>query len=261
MLKVSGLSFQYEKTRDILKDVSFEMESGDILCLLGPNGTGKTTLLRCLLSLNKATSGRIQINETDVTKVNAQKRAKLMAYVPQANNVLFPYKSWEIVMMGRVSHLGSGRSPGAKDWSVVNEVMDRLGITPLAHKTFNRMSGGEKQMIMVARALAQDARILIMDEPTASLDYSNQVKILRTIKKLSEEGYSILMTSHFPDHAFLAGSKVALLNDGVIVAKGLPEEVVTTESLSALYQTPVHVTEAFMEEGPEKIKVCIPLMK
>jgi iron complex transport system ATP-binding protein len=260
MLKVQGLSFHYHRGKDVLKDITFQLDRHDILCLLGPNGTGKTTMLRCLLSLNKVKNGTIEIDGVNFTKASVRERAEMVAYVPQASTMAFSYESFEVVLMGRVAHLPSGGKPSAKDRAIASEVMERLGITHLIHKDFNQMSGGEKQMILVARALVQQARILVMDEPTANLDFGNQVKILQVIRNLAEEGYAILMASHFPNHAFLACNKVALMRDGVIMAQGNPEDIVTTENLTRLYQTPVCVTEAELNYTRSVTKVCVPVM-
>ena len=261
MLHVDSLSFYYDKEKVILKDISFSLISHDILCLLGSNGTGKTTLLRCILSLNKSKSGKIELNGVDLTKINANKRAKLMSYVPQATSMVFPYEAEEVVLMGRVMHLSLGCSPTIEDKHIVNRTMDKLGIEHLKHKIFNQMSGGEKQMVLIARALAQNSRILIMDEPTANLDFSNQIKILRTVRSLADEGYSILMTSHFPDHAFLACNKVGLMRDGTIMAFGYSEDIVTTENLTTLYRTPVCVSEVTLDRANSITKVCVPVME
>ncbi|MBC3889199.1 ATP-binding cassette domain-containing protein [Acetobacterium paludosum] len=260
MLEVEGLSYYYHPDRIILKDVSFVLENQDILCMLGPNGTGKTTLLRCLLSLNKMKSGRIEIDGFDLTRTSVKKRAQMMAYVPQATTMAFPYEAREVVLMGRVAHLATGKRPTKKDRLISEEAMDKLGILNMSRYLFNEMSGGEKQMVLVARALAQQAQILIMDEPTANLDYCNQIKMLQVIKSLAEQGYSILMTSHFPDHAFLACNKTVLMRDGVIMAQGLSEDVVTTKNLSMLYDTPVSVIEARLDDQDRVIKVCVPIM-
>lgn len=260
MLTVKGLSYYYRPDRIILKDISLFLDSHDILCLLGPNGTGKTTLLRCLLSLNKVKSGKIEIDGRDLAKISAPKRARMMAYVPQATTMAFPYEAREVVLMGRVSYLATGGRPTKKDQAVADEAMDKLGILHKSCYLFNEMSGGEKQMVLVARALAQQARILIMDEPTANLDYSNQIRMLQAIKTLAEQGYAILMTSHFPDHAFLACNKVVLMRDGIFMAQGHPDDVVTTENLSELYSTPVCVTTAKLHPQDEVTKVCIPIM-
>ncbi|NLA87821.1 MAG: ABC transporter ATP-binding protein [Clostridiales bacterium] len=260
MLSIQGLCFYYHTDRIILEDITFELNDHEILCLLGPNGTGKTTLLRCILSLHKPKRGVIKLDGCDIMKINSKRRAELMAYVPQATTVAFPYKAEDIVLMGRVSHLGLGSQPGKKDRRLAVEAMERLDILHMRDYQFNEMSGGEKQMVLVARALAQQARILVMDEPTANLDYCNQVKMLQVIKNLAAQDYAILMTSHYPDHAFLACTKTILMRDGLIMAQGAPREVVTTENLSRLYATPVAVTEAYIGEKNLSTKVCIPLM-
>ncbi|WP_313181286.1 ABC transporter ATP-binding protein [Lacrimispora sp.] len=261
MLEVNGISFFYKPERMILEDITFQVNKGDILCLLGPNGTGKTTLLRCLLGFGKMKSGSIRIDGKEMSSsVSPRRRARMMAYVPQSSGITFPYEAFEVVLMGRLSHLSLGGSPTEKDRSVARESMERMGILELEHTLFQELSGGERQMVLVARALAQQSDILVMDEPTANLDYGNQVKMLRVIKKLSAQGYTVLMTSHFPEHAFLACSRVVMMQDGYIMAQGTPEEVVTSDSLSALYQTPVRVTETDINMDGHAVKVCVPLM-
>ncbi len=259
MLEVLNLKFCYHPDKTILKDISFQVGQGDILCLLGPNGTGKTTLLRCLLAINKPQKGSIRFDGTDITKTSAGKRAKYMAYVPQAVSLAFPYKGREVVMMGRTAHFGFGAGPGKKDWRICEQALDQLGITHLSDRQFNHMSGGERQMVLVARAIAQQSKILVMDEPTANLDYSNQVRILQIINELAVQGYSIIMTTHFPDHAFLSCSHVALIRNGMIVKQGNPYDVVITDNLTDLYQTPVYVTEVVLP-GDNTTKVCVPIL-
>ena len=261
MLSVENLQFSYVKDQMVLKDVSFGLGAHDVLCLLGPNGTGKTTLLRCLLGLHRPTGGRIFLDGRDVTEVSPRARAKYMAYVPQASSVAFPYEAEEIVHMGRVAHLRVGASPSKNDRAVCREAMEVLGISHLRTKMFNRLSGGERQMVLVARAMAQQAGVLAMDEPTANLDYGNQVKILRLVHHLSEQGYSILLVTHFPDHAFLACNQVVLMKDGVVKARGSPEAVVTSESLTSLYGTEVSVTETTLCDCGMSARVCVPLVR
>ena len=258
MLNVSDLRFAYHSDREILKGVSLSLDQGDILCLLGSNGVGKTTLLRCLLGFQKPSSGSITLDGNDLARLKVAQRARHLAYVPQSSSMAFPYLAKEVVLMGRVSHLSGASSHKREDIDFAMECMEHLQVSHLAERRYQELSGGEKQMVLVARALAQNAQLLIMDEPTANLDYHNQVKILTAIKHLSEKGLSIFMTSHYPDHAFLACTKVALMKGGRITSFGNPNDVVSTESLSQLYDTPVHV--AYTETEGLRIKTCIPLL-
>lgn len=258
MLEIADVSFRYHRHREILKGVTLSVDAGDILCLLGSNGVGKTTLLRCLLGLQKPTSGSITMDGIDIASMQPKQRARYLAYVPQSSSLAFPYEAKEVVLMGRVSRLRGGASHSSADKAAAMGAMERLQIAHLADRRYQELSGGEKQMVLVARALAQESQLLVMDEPTANLDYHNQVKILAAIKYLSSQGLSILMTSHYPDHAFLACSKVALMNDGRIVRCGAPDNVVTSENLTELYDTPVRVMYA--ESGALRIKTCIPLL-
>ena len=258
MLEINDLHFAYRYGREVLNGASISLEKGGILCLLGSNGVGKTTLIRCLLGFHKPTSGTMFIDSQDLAKMPPAKRAHYMAYVPQSSNLAFPYTAKEVVLMGRTSHLSGASGHTDLDHEISMACMDRLQISHLADRRFQELSGGERQMVLVARALAQDAKLLVMDEPTSALDYHNQVKILAAIKCLAAQGLSILMTSHYPDHAFLACTKAALMKNGQVISIGEPNRVVTTESLTNLYDTPVHV--AFAEADGFRIKTCIPLL-
>ena len=186
-----NLQYWYKPERPVLRDVSFSVASGEIVCLLGPNGTGKTTLLRCLLGLYAPKSGSVVLDGQSLSALANRERAKRMAYVPQTSALAFPYEVREVVLMGRVAHLAPGVSHRDSDREAV-AALERLELTHLAHRRFQELSGGERQMVLVARALAQQARYLVMDEPTASLDYGNQVKILHTIRHLAQAGKALI---------------------------------------------------------------------
>ena len=259
MLEVRNLHYAYNAKRgDVLKGVDLAVDGGQIVCLLGSNGTGKTTLLRNILGFEKPRSGEILFGGAPAASMKARERARCMAYVPQSSGLAFPYKASEVVLMGRVSHLAPGAAHGEADRKAAMDALERLQVEHLANRRYQELSGGERQMVLVARALAQEARLLIMDEPTANLDYHNQVKILAAIKYLAGEGFGILMTSHYPDHAFLACSHVALLKGGRVTACGVPEDIVTGSSLTELYETPVHVCD--VDVGGATVKTCIPLL-
>ena len=245
----------------ILNDISLEVNSGEIVCVLGPNGTGKTTMLRCLLGFNKPSKGKITIDGKQMHELGVKNRAKCLAYVPQYSSLSFPYTVKEVVLMGRTAYLSYGMPFSKVDYDFAIKTIDRLGISHISDSLYNELSGGQKQMVLLARALTQDAKILIMDEPTANLDYSNQVKMLETIKQLVNEGYGILMTSHFPDHAFLTESRVILMKGGKKLYDGNPDEIITTESLTNLYQTSVEVSEINIKAYEKSIKVCVPILK
>ena len=262
MLEVRNIEFAYKGKQDVLDDISFDLNHGECLCILGPNGTGKSTLARCLLNLCKIKKGSIMVDGVNMNTVSPNKRAKYLAYVSQSSSMTFPYKVHEVVKMGRTSHLKFGASLSSEDLNTVNNVIEKLELTRLADNYFNELSGGEKKMVLVARALAQQAKYLIMDEPTANLDYSNQIKILDMIKKLSLENYGILMTSHFPEHAFWVCNRVLLMKNGIVGEYGTPDEVVTSKNLSELYNTPVCVTSTEGQNNKEHQvkKVCIPII-
>ncbi len=259
MLVAENISFAYPSAGNLLTDISFSVDSGDVVCLLGPNGAGKTTLLRCLLGIAKIRTGSIRICGQEIQAISARELAAELAYVPQAAATVFPYRVLDIVVMGRTPHIDVTAVPGAHDYAIARESLAELGILHLADALFSRISGGERQLTLLARALTQRARLLIMDEPTASLDYGNQVRILRVIDKLAKQGYSIIMTSHFPNHAFLLCNQVMIMKQGKIVAQGSPEAVVTETVLSDLYMTKVKVVE--IDAGESKtLKVCLPLL-
>mgnify|MGYP000877802711 CR=1 FL=1 len=263
MIEIKQLEFRYKRRRPVLRDVTFHLERGECVCLLGPNGAGKTTLLKCLLNYFRPESGSITLDGKDICRMSVRECAAHLAYVSQSTQLTFPYSVEEVVLMGRVAHMRLGASVSERDRKIAAEVMEYLGIREMSEENFQTLSGGERQMVMFARALAQQAKYLILDEPTASLDYSNQIKILNMICKLAAEGYGILMTTHSPDHAFLASSKVVLLREGTVLEFGSPELVVTSENLSRLYHVPVCVTEAVLKNtgGGTSQKVCVPILR
>ena len=263
MIEFRNVAYSYAKGEPVLKDISFQMDQGDCVCLLGPNGTGKTTLLKCLLHTLRPSGGSILVDGKSIGAMNAKERASNIAYVAQSTQLSFPYSVEEVVMMGRVSAMRLGASPSRRDREIVEAVIEKLGITNIIKKNFQKLSGGQRQMVLFARALAQQARYLVLDEPTAALDYSNQIRILQTIRSLSDEGYGILMTSHFPDHAFLSCNQAVLIRDGLILESGDPKTVVTSHSLSELYQVPVCVADStFMFTEREIVqRVCVPILE
>ena len=199
------------KNKPVLENLSFSVKGGESLCLLGPNGVGKTTLFRSMLGFLKPLAGTIMLDGQDIASWSSRMLAQKIGYVPQNHTPPFAYPVLDVVTIGRLSRISPVASPSAHDVDVAMASLERLGVAHLADKLYTQISGGERQMVLIARALAQEPEMLVMDEPTASLDYGNQVKVLRQISRLAREGMSIIMTTHFPDHAFLCASKVGLI--------------------------------------------------
>ncbi|MFT9077777.1 ABC transporter ATP-binding protein [Ethanoligenens sp.] len=243
----------------IQKNISFSVHSGEICCLLGPNGVGKTTLFKTMLGFMKRLDGKISLDGQDIAKLPLKKLAKQFGYVPQAQGAPFPYTVEEVVTMGRIAHMGLFSSPSKKDRQIAGQIMETLQIDYLKNQIYTEISGGEKQMALIARALAQQPAFLVMDEPTANLDFGNQIRVLRQIKRLAEQGLGIIMTTHFPDHAFQCRSKVVLLQRGKPFLFGEARDVVTEENLRSAYGVDVKVTE--IPVGMRHVCACIPLME
>jgi len=233
-LKVKDLACGYRR-RPVIQGVSCSVEPGEVLCLLGPNGSGKTTLFKTLLGLLHPHRGRVFIEGEDIHRWPRERLAQVMGYVPQSHVPPFPFKVLDVVLMGRTPHLGPLDSPGPRDMELAHRALAVLGISHLADRPYTEISGEERQLTLIARALAQEPKILVMDEPTAALDFGNQLLVLSYIKSPADMGLAIIMSTHFPDHALLYGSKVLLLKGGKVYAQGLPEEVVTEKSLEDLY--------------------------
>ena len=243
MLATDHLAFGYGDRR-VGEDVSLGVAPGEIACLLGPNGSGKTTLFKTLLGLLPPLAGSIHIDGVDATGWTAQTRARSVAYVPQAAAASFAYTVREIVLMGRAPHLSVFAVPSKLDHEKVDGALARVGIAALADRVATELSGGERQLVLIARALVQECRTMIMDEPTASLDLGNRVRVLSQLRRLASEGVSAIIATHEPDHALAIADHAFLLSQGKLVASGKPAEVITTESLSRLYGVTVDVLES-----------------
>jgi iron complex transport system ATP-binding protein len=240
MLSVRDLGFGYG-AKVVGRDVSLEVRRGEVLCLLGPNGSGKTTLFKTMLGLLPAQAGEVLLEGRPLVGLPRPEIARRVAYVPQAHAAHFPFRVLDMVVMGRTAHLGLFAAPGREDRAKAMAALDALGIANLAETEYTRISGGQRQLALVARALAQDAPAIVMDEPTASLDFGNQVVVLGEVKRLAERGLAVVLSTHDPDHAFSVGSRVALLDGGRLIAQGRPAEVLTAERLRAVYGVSVVV--------------------
>lgn len=252
-LEVKNVSCGYP-SRTVLQDISLSMTAGEALCLLGPNGVGKTTLFKTMLGFIKVHAGQILLNGEDISKWSRRQFAQKVGYIPQEHNPPFPYKVIDVVVMGRTAHMRAFAAPGPRDLAIAEEALRILDSDYLQERVYTEISGGERQLVLIARALAQQPEILVMDEPTSNLDFGNQVRVLKHIKKLVQKGnLGVIMTTHNPNHAFLFASKVAALGKNNMFVFGTPEEVLTEQNLKTLYGVDVKII------GEGNRKVCMPL--
>lgn len=254
ILDVRKAGFHYDPVRTIFSEISFALAEEEVLCILGPNGIGKSTLIRCLANLNPLCAGTIQLHGKDIRSLPPRDVAKIIGYVPQAHDIVFPFPVRDFVLMGRAPHLGLFASPGRDDKEKADAAIDLVGIRKIADKPVNAISGGEYQLAMIARALVQEPEVLLLDEPTSHLDFGNQIRVLEIIDRLVTEGLSVIMSSHFPDHAFLTSNNVAIMQHGSFMAYGLAEEVVTEENLKETYGVDVSIAYSQTVER----HVCVP---
>ena len=240
MLAARGLSIGYDR-RTVAAGIDLAVVRGEVLCLLGPNGAGKTTLFKTLLGLIPPLAGDVTIGERPLGALTRAELAKSMAYVPQAQVMEFAYTVLDLVLMGRTAHLGPFSAPGRRDHERARAALADLGIADLADAEANRISGGQRQLCLVARALAQDAPLLVMDEPTASLDLGNRLLVLERVRALSARGYAVVFSTHDPDQARDLATTVAVIADGRLAAYGPPHATLTGPILSAVYGVQVRI--------------------
>jgi iron complex transport system ATP-binding protein len=238
MLELRDLSFGYG-ARTIGSSVSLTLGPGEVLALLGPNGAGKTTLFKAMLGLLPLQAGDVLFDGASLVTLSRAERAKRIAYVPQAHAALFPFTVRDVVLMGRAAQVAPFSAPGRRDREIAADALDRLGMSRLADRPYTEISGGERQMALIARALAQEPKVLVMDEPTASLDYGNLMRVLSHVRRLAAEGMSIVLSTHNPDHVFMVADRVALLHEGRLAGLGTPIEVLTPATVKQLYDIDV----------------------
>lgn len=245
--------------RIVVRDISMDVGEGEILCLLGPNGVGKTTLFKTILGFLKLQGGEILLNGENINSMSKKRIAKAVGYVPQAHTPPFPFNVIDVVVMGRTAHLGMFDSPTKKDIIIAEEALENLNISYLKDRIYTEISGGERQMVLIARALTQQPEILVMDEPTSNLDFGNQIRVLEQINKLAGKGIGIIMTSHFPNHAFLCSTKVVLMKKDNEYIVGDINKVITEENLNSAYGIKVKIINTVDEKG-EEFKACVPML-
>jgi len=223
------------------RDLDVVLNTGEVLALLGPNGGGKTTLLKTLLGLLAPRGGEVRLGDRRLSDYSNRERARLLAYVPQFHAVTFAFTVESVVLMGRTAHGSLFSRPSATDREVAGRMLERFGITHLRDRPYTMISGGERQLVLLARALAQEPQFIVLDEPTASLDFGNQGKVMREIRALGVSGHGVLFTTHDPNHAMRAADRAYLLRGGERIGEGATGEVLSRAQLEALYQTPVEL--------------------
>ncbi len=235
-LRVQHGSFKYSSgDRQVLRNVGFSAEGGDVLAILGPNGAGKTTLLRCSLGLLKWKEGRTELDGTDIRRIRPRELWQKVAYVPQAGQASAPYTVEEMILLGRSSHFGAFRTPGKKDLEQMEAVLARMALAPLRKKNFSQLSGGEKQMVLIARALAADPKVLVLDEPESNLDFRNQLLVLDTMSELAASGIACIFNTHYPAHALRRANKALMLGKDGSFQFGPTAQVVTEQNISRYF--------------------------
>ena len=252
-MQVENLRFSYG-SHEVLKGVSFPVEDSGFISLLGPNGAGKSTLFRCMLGLLEPSSGSVHICGRDIRNMSAAELSHRVAYIPQSHSPVFNFSVFDMVLMGTTAQLPTFASPGREQEKLAEAAMERLGIAHLRNRGCGNISGGERQLALIARAIAQQAKILVMDEPSASLDYGNKLRVMETVKGLTEDGYTIIQSTHDPDQAYLYSDRILALYDGKILAYGTPRETISSSLISTLYGVDVEV-RSLHRDG---IRVCVP---
>ena len=238
-LTVNDLSYSYTKDMPVLKGVSFTADKGEFLSVLGPNGAGKSTLFRCLLGGIDGYSGAIELDGREVRGLSRREMAARIAYIPQIHRPTFGYSVLDTALMGLTRELSPFRSPTAEQEKRAMEALEQMGVARLDARNFATLSGGEQQLVLIARALCQRSDILLMDEPTSSLDYGNQLRVLRRVAELAARGYTVILSTHDPQHALRFSQRVLALRDGGMKLKEAVRRVADDTGLprNALYDT------------------------
>lgn len=253
ILEVKNISFSYHRNKPIFNSISFNLNRGEILSILGPNGSGKSTLLNCIANIYKPKTGEIELNGRLISKMNLRDIAQIIGYVPQIHIPTYAYTVREFTVMGRTPYIGAFKTPSKTDYKIADEALERIGVSHLKYKTYTEISGGERQLVLIARVITQQPKIILFDEPTAHLDYGNQHRIVRLIQRLSIEGYMIIMTTHNPEHAIILDGKVAILSRKGVLSIGKTAEIVNANTLSNLYG--LSIKTIYVEEAKRMVSI------
>ena len=261
LLEVKDLRCGYGKRSnavEIVHGVSFHLDSNEFMCIIGSNGCGKTTTLKAVMGLLPALGGTVLANGVDVHRMPERELAQHFAYIPQAHTPPFPFSVADVVMMGRTPYVNRLARTTRHDRMVAYRALEMLGIDQFADEQYTQLSGGQQQMVLIARALTQQSDILVMDEPTASLDFGNQQLVLSRMRVLSQMGKAVIMVTHDPDHALFCADRVVVMEKGLVIGEGTPDECITTDMLRRIYNTEARVMDVEVEPGRIE-RTCIAL--
>lgn len=257
-LEMQDVDCGYTKDSPLLRYITFAVETGNICSILGPNGCGKSTLFKSVLGVLPILSGKVSIDGEDIAKWSPSRLADAMAYVSQSHTPPFPYQVKDVVLLGRMNKVGYMGQPTANDFHIVENALNDMGIYHLRDKAYTEISGGELQLVMIARALAQEPSFLVLDEPTAALDYGNVIRVIEKVRSLSERGYGVIMTTHSPDHAFMCKSDVLLLQRDAPMKFGKAMDIITEKNMKQAYGVNVKIVE-FVNVKNEIMRMCSPV--
>ena len=243
-IRDENLSFAYGQT-ELLINLKFDIPDSCLVNVLGPNGAGKTTLFKLLLGLLRPSKGSIFVNGKNLQDLSVRQRARELAYIPQNYSHSFDFEVIDVVLMSTTSNFSTLKNPKAAQQELAMYALERIGIAHLAHRFYNQISGGERQLVLIARALAQNAKTIIMDEPTSALDFGNTNRVLCVIKDLSREGYSIIQSTHQPEQAYMYSDYVLVIDNGKLKAFGKSHEKITEDLIAEIYDIDIKSTKLF----------------
>ena len=252
-IQVEHISFSYSK-EPVLQDLSFCGKSGEFWSVLGANGAGKSTFFRCMLGLLRPKEGRITIDGENIADMKPSQLARKLAYIPQSHSPVFHYSVFDMVLMGTTAKQGNFQNPGKAEEEKVHKALERLHISHLWDRDYSTLSGGERQLVLIARALVQEAGILLMDEPSANLDFGNRIRVMETVRDLTREGYCVIQTTHDPEQAYLYSHGILAIDKGRVLAQGDPKEIFKADLISRLYGVEVEICQI----KDDAHRVCIP---
>lgn len=241
ILEADHISYAYPGGETIFREVSFSLEQGEVLSIIGPNGAGKSTLLGCLVGQMTPKTGQLRLQGRPLAEMTRREIARQIGYVPQHNHPTYGYDVRTYVLMGCTPYISTFRSPSKEEYRLADEAIAAMGIERLMNRPCTEISGGELQQAAIARVLVQKPKIVVLDEPTSALDFGNQMRTLRLVKNLAQQGYGVIMTTHNPDHAMMVGGKVAALDQAGRLTVGPADQIIQPEGLSRMYDVDVKV--------------------